>query len=169
MHAILEEAPGHAGNTSDSNGTQQNANGHIVHGRKIICLSANDSDGIERQAKLLAEYLQGHADIDVMDDLAYTLGQRRSIHKHKVAIQSGSIQDLQSSLEGLKYKAPKASATPRLVFIFTGQGAQWPRMGRELLAAYPVFKKAFEAADEHMSSLGATWSLLGMLIVSSFD
>ena len=167
MHVILEEAPAHAGTTLDSNGTQANANTHDIHERKVFCLSANDSNGIERQARVLAEYLQGRVGTSSMDDLAYTLGQRRSIHRHKVAIQSASIQELQSSLKELNYSAPKASGTTRLAFIFTGQGAQWPRMGRELLATYPVFKNTVEAADKHMRSLGATWSLLGMFRVLS--
>ena len=168
MHAILEEAPDRADTSLNSNGTQESASTHSIHGRKIFCLSANDAHGIERQAKLLAEYLRGHAGPELMDDLAYTLGQRRSIHRYKVAIHSNSTQKLQSRLEELKYNAPKASGIKRLAFIFTGQGAQWPKMGYELLATYPVFKAAFEAADEFMSSLGATWSLLGILNLLSF-
>lgn len=168
MHAILEEAPDHAGTPLELNGTWDSANTHNIHRRKVYCLSANDSDGIDRQARLLVEYLQCHARTELMDDLAYTLGQRRSIHRYKVAIQSGSIQELKMSLEGLKRNATKASAITRLAFIFTGQGAQWPKMGHELLGTYPVFKNVFEAADKHMSSLGATWSLLGMFRDLSF-
>lgn len=125
-------------------------------------MSANDSGGIERQAGLLADYLQGHPGSDLMNDLAYTLSQRRSIHKHRYAIQSDSVEGLQSSLEKMKYNPPTAGGPTKLAFIFTGQGAQWPKMGCELLAAYPIFRNAFQAADKHMRSLGATWSLIGM-------
>lgn len=47
-----------------------------------------------------------------------------------------------------------------LGFVFTGQGAQWHAMGRELLV-YPVFRESIEAADEYMKILGSPWSLLG--------
>ena len=144
----------------DSNGIYDEP-GTRLSRPKILCLSANDSGGVERQAGLLAKYLDGRLDSVSMNDLVYTLGQRRSFHKYRYAIQGDSIQSLQNGLEKVKYNPPKASGFRRLAFIFTGQGAQWPRMGSELLAAYPVFKKAFQAADEHMSSLGAKWSLLG--------
>lgn len=158
---ILEEAPDNAGDRLISNGTRGDLNAHLVEARKILCLSASDLGGIERQAGLLAEYLQRRPDPEFMNDLVYTLGQRRSMHKFKYAVQSDSVQGLQSSLEKVKYNPQNASGIKRLAFIFTGQGAQWPKMGCELLTAYPVFKDAFEAADKHMSSLGATWSLLG--------
>ena len=129
--------------------------------QKILCLSANDSSGVERQAGRLAEYLRDHLDSVSIDDLVYTLGQRRSIHRYRYATQGSSIKTLQNNLEKVRYSPPKAGGLRRLAFIFTGQGAQWPRMGCELFTAYPVFKKTFQAADEYVRCLGAKWSLLG--------
>lgn len=146
----------------DTNGTMVKPDADLVHGRKILYLSANDSGGIERQARLLAAYLQSRAGLGLMNDLVYTLCQRRSIHKHRYALQSDCLQGFQSILKKVKYNPPKLGGFRKLAFVFTGQGAQWPKMGCQLLAAYPVFKNAFHAADKHMSSLGATWSLLGI-------
>ena len=159
---VLEEAPDYAGQQIEVNGSGEIPDVDLTEGRKVLCLSAHDTGGIERQATLLAEYLRAHNGSKFMNDLVYTLGQRRSIHKHRYAIHSDTVHGLQSNLEKLRYSPPKVSGLKRLVFIFTGQGAQWPKMGCELLAAYPVFSKTFHAADKHMSSLGATWSLLGM-------
>ena len=160
VHVILEEAPDITGDGSEPKST----NGNLNAQRKLLCLSANHEAGIERQARLLAEYLRSHPALESMDDLVYTLGQRRSIHKHRFAVQSDSIRGMQSNLEKLTYNPPKAGGVRRLAFVFTGQGAQWPRMGCELLVAYPVFRDSFKAAEEHLRNLGAKWSLLGMLI-----
>ena len=36
---------------------------------------------------------------------------------------------------------------PRPVFVFSGQGPQWPRMGLELFEAVPVFQEALKQCD----------------------
>src|SRR5690606_29579267 len=40
------------------------------------------------------------------------------------------------------------NAVPRVVFAFSGQGPQWPGMGRGLCAGEPVFRDAVERCDE---------------------
>ena len=48
----------------------------------------------------------------------------------------------------------------RLAFIFTGQGAQWHAMGRELIDRYEIFGSTLRAADHHLKNLGASWSVI---------
>ena len=44
--------------------------------------------------------------------------------------------------------------------VFTGQGAQWHAVGRELIMAYPPFKASLEEDEIYLKELGADWSLL---------
>ena len=53
---------------------------------------------------------------------------------------------------------PVAETHP-LVFVFTGQGAQWWKMGQELIDREPVFRGVLEEIDEHLKPL-AGWSLI---------
>lgn len=49
--------------------------------------------------------------------------------------------------------------TPRVAFIFTGQGAQWPRMGFEFLQ-FPVFRESVEKADLYLKTVPhCSWSV----------
>lgn len=49
---------------------------------------------------------------------------------------------------------------PKLAFVYTGQGAQWARMGLELMDSHPVFAETLEAAGRHLRKLGADFCLL---------
>lgn len=39
--------------------------------------------------------------------------------------------------DGAWVVAKKSAQTPSIGFVFTGQGAQWPQMGKELLQFFP--------------------------------
>ncbi|MBI4785615.1 MAG: aminotransferase class I/II-fold pyridoxal phosphate-dependent enzyme [Chloroflexi bacterium] len=47
---------------------------------------------------------------------------------------------------------------PKLVFVFSGIGSQWPGMGKELMQ-YPVFRQTLEQCDQAFRPL-AGWSIL---------
>ncbi|KAI9838887.1 MAG: hypothetical protein M1819_004095 [Sarea resinae] len=81
-------------------------------------------------------------------DLSYTLGMRRSKFLHR-AFAVSDQQNLSSSLDQNSVTNASAVVTdpPSLGFIFTGQGAQWAGMGKELLQRFPVFKKTLEILD----------------------
>jgi acyl transferase domain-containing protein len=109
-------------------------------------------------------YLSEHAELDqetLLDDLAYTLFSRRSKLPYRVSLTASTTLDLLSALDVGAIRCRRVSSTPRLGFVFTGQGAQWHAMGRELIDAYPVFRASLLKAENCYSNLGAQWSLLG--------
>ncbi|KAL9127721.1 MAG: hypothetical protein Q9217_003451 [Psora testacea] len=161
-HVILESAPNAAlslnGNTADMNGT-----GHNDGASRIYILSSKDSTVTQESSKRLAAYVQKSivsSSEPLPADLAYTLAERRSRFPWAVAVKARSLPELADRLSEPKLKATRALRTvPRIGFVFNGQGAQWYAMGRELMAAYPLFGSGIQQADQILTEYGATWSL----------
>ena len=110
----------------------------------------------------LSQYLQTklNEEESFLADRAFTLADRRSMLDWRLAASASSTQELQAALESNDVHLNRGPKTPGLGFIFTGQGAQWPAMGQQLLV-YPVFTSTLREADGCLRSLGAKWSLLG--------
>jgi acyl transferase domain-containing protein/NADPH:quinone reductase-like Zn-dependent oxidoreductase/ubiquinone/menaquinone biosynthesis C-methylase UbiE len=95
-----------------------------------------------------------------LDDLAYTLCERRSRFNHRRAIVVDNSQTLLEALNSTNWNPVVSSVHPSpIIFVFTGQGAQWCRMGGDLVSMYPTFSSSLERADLVVRSLGADWSL----------
>ncbi|KAK6334112.1 polyketide synthase [Orbilia brochopaga] len=136
-----------------------NKNGH----RFLLTISAKEEKSIRAAMEKLARYSETTAaDRQVeLSDLAYTLTERRSKSTWRAAVSVTSIEELCSELGNKNVHPSKMTLTrpPRLGFVFTGQGAQWFAMGRELVEAYPVYREALEKANKHIRSLGASWDI----------
>lgn len=57
------------------------------------------------------------------------------------------------------------------IFLFTGQAAQWPGMGRGLIAAFPKFKTTVDKLNQVLKSLqnAPPWSLKGMSVAGHIN
>ncbi len=134
--------------------------------RKLYFLSAQDQEGILRQRKSLSSYLERHADDTtsqqgLLDDLAFTLSDKRSRLPWSSCVTASSLKELQSRLSDEEHQSARRRSLekPRLCFVFTGQGAQWAQMGKELHHQYEVFRDSIEAASDHLeSALNCPWS-----------
>lgn len=94
-----------------------------------------------------------------LDALSFTLAKRRSLLVWKTCVLASSIKELRNGISSSALKPVRSSTKPRVAFVFTGQGAQWARMGLELMF-YPIFKESVLAADEFLKTLGSEWSVL---------
>jgi acyl transferase domain-containing protein len=132
-------------------------------------LSAFDKDGVKRAASDLMNYLALRRSSpsafakELLSSLAYTLSEKRSKFQWKSYVLANSIAELEDGLSTAS-ALPKATSTGsplRIGFAFTGQGAQYPGMAKQLLV-YPVFRKSLVEAGLYMRGLGSQTSLLGM-------
>ncbi|KAF3481104.1 uncharacterized protein GIQ15_03863 [Arthroderma uncinatum] len=156
--------------TLQANGTKVNAETCAAVVAEVSCplifpLSAFDEGGVTRNAESLSSHLKGlppmNKEIEgkYLSDLAYTLCKSRSEFAWKSYCIASTISELVVGIRTGLHKPARASKTRALGFVFTGQGAQWYAMGRELFS-YPVFRASIEAADTYLRSLGSSWSLL---------
>jgi acyl transferase domain-containing protein len=117
---VLERAPFLVDNSPESADVS-------VQTRKLFVLSANDKGALDSMMKNLGIYLEQRPEIfqnDLMSNVAYTLGQRRSLLQWRVAISAPSSFELIQSLNSGKITPVRETEPLRLGFIFTGQGAQ---------------------------------------------
>lgn len=131
---------------------------------RMLMISGFDETSCHVQIKSLHEYLKERQWItneDFMDDLAFTLNEHRSRFMWKVAIVGKSVTELIASLSS-GFKIRSSIRKPTLGFVFTGQGAQWPGMGKELLHAYPVFRESITKIDRFLATTRAPFSIYGM-------
>ncbi|KAK4183666.1 putative polyketide synthase [Podospora australis] len=130
---------------------------------RLFVLSANDETALRNSIKELGIWLEQHAELyqtTMPRNLSYTLCQRRSHLPWRVSVVAGMCSDVATSLNSHEVDPVRASSEPpKLAFVFTGQGAQWWGMGRELLQTHPLFGNAIQRADKALKDIGADFSI----------
>ena len=141
---------------------------------KLLIWSAMHENGLARLLNAHALHFeildaQSPEATTYLSELAYTLAARRS----KLPWKSFTVV---SSIESLK-SIRKTSSAPRrsdssieaaLGFVFTGQGAQWHRMGQELMS-YVTFRSSLFKSEAILRTLGCSWSLIGKDLLALFS
>ncbi|KAI1261177.1 PKSN polyketide synthase for alternapyrone biosynthesis [Xylariaceae sp. FL1019] len=131
---------------------------------KLLLFSGKDQASVKRVYQELAPWLPSEQadkhDTAFLNNLAYTLALRRSHLEHRTFAVANSIQELDEKLsKGLTAPIRTQQYGNNLVMVFTGQGAQWPAMGRELYD-HPVFRQSLEDSNAWLESFGCKWSAI---------
>ena len=121
----------------------------------LLVFSAKHPTSLIRSVDNHASYLSSHP--DSRNDMSYTLSTKRQKLSHRVFC----IASQEDPLEPSRINRP--AGILNVIFTFTGQGAQWARMGRELITKEPSFKRSISRLDKVLSSLSEapSWSLQG--------
>ena len=112
---------------------------------------------MRQQVQNILAYIKNHT--DRLRDIVYTLTQRREHHLYRTYCVI--------SADGLISEFAPVTKLPTtkldLVMVFSGQGAQWPAMGRELMLADSNFRHDIEDMDAILQTLKypPSWSLKG--------
>ena len=109
-----------------------------------------------------------HTETMDLVDLAYTLGCRRTHFAERgfiVATRGTLSKDLsEERLQMLPSVKPSGSPSG-LAFVFTGQGAQWPGMGKELFEEFSIFRQSIRHMDAVLQCIPhpPEWTIEGTL------
>ncbi|MDF2775119.1 MAG: beta-ketoacyl synthase, partial [Geminicoccaceae bacterium] len=110
---------------------------------QLITLSARTETALAATSSRLAEHLQSHPETDLAD-AAYTLHVgRHAFRERRVVVASSDDRD--AAINALKTPARTGTAADRsVVFMFPGQGAQYPGMAYGLYRSEPVVRQAID-------------------------
>lgn len=168
-HAILEEyvQPGSA--------PQINADGGSSRSFSPFVFSALTETSLVALLQQYSETLKARPDDIDAFDLSWTLHSRRSQLATRATFPASSIQQLiakiDSKLEAVKKNPGTAVGTrssgkpaaPRILGVFTGQGAQWPAMGAQLIQSSSFVRERIAHLEEALATLPPAdrpeWSL----------
>jgi acyl transferase domain-containing protein/NADPH:quinone reductase-like Zn-dependent oxidoreductase len=172
-HVILEEAPewrGAEGGEGESGG-----DGAISLGLEPpilatipLALSAKTGSALRESAQRLAAHLRSRPDLEPVD-VAYSLATGRASLEERAAIIAASREELLEALaaisagsEHAKVARGRARVEQGPAFLFSGQGAQAPRMAAALLDSSAAFARHIEACEEALDPF-VDWSLREVL------
>ncbi|HKG21841.1 MAG TPA: SDR family NAD(P)-dependent oxidoreductase, partial [Blastocatellia bacterium] len=137
-HVVLEEPPPPAPAASRE-------------GWSLLPLSARTGAGLEAATANLARCLRLNPEADIAD-VAYTLQVGRKAFDHRRALVCRDGEDAATTLEALNSKrvftAEAGEQERPVVFMFSGQGAQYVNMGLDLYERQPVFRQELDRCSE---------------------
>jgi epothilone polyketide synthase D len=111
---------------------------------EIIPLSAKNTAAFEALREGL---LSATAQSSSLRAVSRTASVGRAHFSTRTALIASSLEDLRDQLKTLA--PPKATPTKpkKLAFLFTGQGSQYPGMGRDLYKRFPLYQQHIDHCD----------------------
>jgi hybrid polyketide synthase/nonribosomal peptide synthetase ACE1 len=141
-----------------------------------LVVSAASKNSLRAMLSDLGDLLVAKPDTN-MRDLAYTLHTRRSTFQFRQVIASADVQEATDRINNILTEDDAAAGisirhltipTPKILGVFTGQGAQWSRMGAQLIEASPFAADRLTELDYALSSLPKEdrpkWSLKAQIL-----
>ncbi|KAK3392816.1 hypothetical protein B0H63DRAFT_530309 [Podospora didyma] len=116
---------------------------------RLFLFSATTPESLQKQIQSHQEFVQQH--VESATDIAYTraVGREKLAHRAFAILKDDNTVFAEVSLPA-KVKSQHGAS---VALVFSGQGAQWPEMGKALIQADPTFRQSIVDMDEILQSL----------------
>ena len=144
-HIVLEEAP-----------VQEKVTSKIERPLHILNFGTKTDETLKTLVGIYKNYLTEHSN-ESLADLCYSANTGRSHFESRLSVTAETVDQLRERLTAFEAGEPVFEintglsfdrARSKVAFLFTGQGSQYPGMGRSLYETQPTFKKALDKCDE---------------------
>ena len=154
-HVILEQAP-----SSDQAIIDSASLGHRP--LQILNISARSPQALSAQVRRFAQQIQHIPDED-LTAFCLAASVHRTHFEHRLSIVASSKAECLEKLKQFSIQTPQHLAlnkklnlngqAPKIVWLFTGQGSQYPGMGKELFETEVVFRDALQHCATYLDPI----------------
>jgi acyl transferase domain-containing protein len=144
-HVILESSPELKGITGDKE--------RPLH---LFTISTKTERALKQLAHRYVNHLSAHPWLPI-NDLCFSANTGRSHFSHRLSVVAFSTAQLQEKLAGfvagqdvagVLQRQVSGSGSPKVAFLFTGQGSQYVNMGRQLYETHLKFRQTIDYCAE---------------------
>lgn len=156
-HVIIQEAPASNSRPASPSAAQR---GLIEGENRMVLISAKSNAALDDLVDKWIEFLNKETTLPI-GNVAFTSALGRTHLSHRLAITGKDNEEIKQKLQNWREgRTPKGFASgqmlfkikPRVAFVFTGQGAQYAEMGRELYQTEPRFAESIDKVAEVMDA-----------------
>ncbi|CBL44578.1 Erythronolide synthase, modules 3 and 4 [gamma proteobacterium HdN1] len=169
-HILVEQAPNVLEAGVLEAGVQDDRQAVKPFAPKLLTISAKTKEALQAYLDVYSRALQMPAlQSGRWEDLCFTAATGRHHFRNRASILASSATDAAEKIQALLGQGAAdgvtvsdvGTATPKVAFMFTGQGAQFAGMGQALYAQFPVFHDAMD----HIAQLMAQYLELPLLSI----